>query len=85
VKLSEIDNILNKYQIDKLIHAGLCFIAVKYNFATIPAVIFVCLMVEYLQKYSIWNYRKSWRDYLFYISSWDMIANTLGIITGSLV
>jgi len=85
VKLENIEAILNKYQIDKLIHAGLCFFAVKYNFATIPAVIFVAVMVEYLQKYSIWNYNKSWRDYLLYISSWDMIANATGIITGSLV
>ena len=75
-------NRLSQHPYDWLIHFGLCFAAIYFNSASVIAVIFVAVMLEYEQKTQVGYNELSWKDYFLRHSLGDLIADGLGIITG---
>ena len=77
-------NVLNKHPYDWILHAVLCFIALEFSFATLPAVIFVALLFEYEQRFSIWNNHLTWWEYFKFVAVYDLVADAVGILGGVL-
>jgi hypothetical protein len=74
---------LSRHPYDWLVHFGLCFAAIYYNAASVIAVVFVAVMIEYEQKTQVGYNELSWKEYFALRHSLgDLIADGLGIITG---
>jgi hypothetical protein len=74
---------LSKHPYDWLIHFGLCFAAIYFNQATVLAVVFVAVMIEYEQ----WRYshQKFTWEYFYYKILGDLIADGIGIVVALLI
>jgi hypothetical protein len=72
---------LSRHPIDWLIHfcgmASFIYFGCQWWVALIWGII-----IEYEQKFQIWYYPLTWREYILKHSSGDLIADVLGIIFG---
>lgn len=86
--LNKVKDIISTHPWDYLIHFVLCGLGVLIGGAHVGAVIIVsfsAIIIEYEQKFSVWNYELSWFEYLKKKAIGDLIADILGILAGLII